>query len=93
MKTKKIMAAVLSAVALFGTCFAAGCGGGGGGTSSGGDYGNVVFNERTGEMYLDTMEGKTPLRSLTRRATARSGCVNGAAISLNRKRERTIICS
>ena len=29
MKTKKIMAAVLSAVALFGTCFAAGCGGGG----------------------------------------------------------------
>lgn len=62
MKTKKIMAAVLSAVALFGTCFAAGCGGGGGGTSSGGDYGNVVFNERTGEMYLDTMEGKTPIK-------------------------------
>ena len=66
MKLNKLLAVCLSAVTIFGASFAAGCGSrendSKGPSDSSGAYGDVVFDSKKGEMYLDTKEGKTPIK-------------------------------
>ena len=94
MKLNKLLAVCLSAVTIFGASFAAGCGSrendSKGPSDSSGAYGDVVFDSKKGEMYLDTKEGKTP-RSPIRKATAANGSVSCRGISWKRTRERSII--
>ena len=64
MKLKKLLAVCLSAVSIFGAGVMAACGERTphGGDSSGGDYGDVTFDAKSGEMYLGSKEGKTPVK-------------------------------
>ncbi len=68
MKFKKFLATFLSAVTALSAGAMVACGDGGGGTSGGGKNSaeglqeGVTFNQKTGEMYFETKEGKTPIK-------------------------------